>query len=165
MDTWYIDETFNKDGTTTFCAVLFDSSKAKLIKSKINKVIKKRINNPSNKMRQLLLSEAKLSYLKRLNNNKLTNDLITLIHLTAINVIYKTIKCQKANHERKLYIQLYSDFVKTLGDDYPIVIDRCDTNLFSDAIVNATGMNNVSWINSSTHIGIQMADILLAEKT
>ena len=144
MKTWYIDETFNKDGTTTFCAVLFDSNKAKLLHAKINKIIKKRIGDPSNKTRQLLLSELKLSVLKRYGKEKLMNDITSLVELAVEDTVYKTIPVQKSKEEKKQYISLYSKFIISFGGENPIIIDRCDSVKFSNEIINAANMVNVS---------------------
>ena len=144
--------------------MLFDSNKAKLVHAKINKIIKKRISDPSNSTRQSLLSELKLSILKRYDNKRLSNDLISIIELAVEETAYKTIPVQKSKQERKKYTSLYSEFIISLGTETPIIIDRCDSIKFSNEIINATKMANVSWNDSNSHIGIQLADMLLVKK-
>ena len=165
MDTWYIDETFNKDGTTTFCAVLFDSRKSKIVKSKLRKIVKKRVPIHSNEFRSKLLSEIKLFDIKRTGNKKLLEEIINEIKPWIMKVEYRTIKYQKFTREREPYIRGYSEFIKTLGTKQKIIIDKCDDVKFSDDIVDKTNNMNVSWANSKEVFGIQLADIMLFEKT
>ena len=165
MDTWYIDETFNKDGTTTFCAVLFDSKKSQIVKAKLKKIIKNRFAGVPKKLRVRLLSELKLSDLRFVEDTRILKEIIELIECQIIDVKYKTIKYQKANKEKSQYVAEYSKFIKSLGTEWKIVIDRCDSIKFSDQIVDETGNKNVSWGNSKESIGIQLADIMLYKKT
>ena len=101
---------------------------------------------------------------KRTGNKRLLSELIKIIDLTKIDVKYKTIDSNKRKSKKDRYTTLYANFIKTLGVDHPIIIDRCDTVKFSNAIINKTKMNNVSWNSSNVHIGIQMADMLLFKK-